>query len=256
MDSVIEEKIDFPKYVGEPRLSPPYGLVVLPSSWIDTCADVWMETIRDNHAISVNLAHLSARLRREGALPKHLAALDNPHRLLKKGMIGKDLKRFEDYYHNGEVVIWGGYDYWCRKYRIKQCKRIAPQGDHLPLWCGRWDFQDPNDAYVANVAGQYTSFAACNVLAHLLDWECTIFVLGHMAKGRYCELEMPVKRQSWEPQTDKDNKKVMAGDNHQWSYLYQRALESKTEIVHVEPTNINTLPVISEARALQVLNGN
>ena len=247
-----EEIITFPTYTGEPKLLPPYGLVVLPSSWIDHCDGRWMGAIRQHLSIAVNLAFLSRRLREDNALPPHLAILDNPHRMLKRGMVGGDLRVFEQYYSDTDVTIWGGFNYWFRRHRIKQSKRTGPEGDHLPEWVGPLAFQDSGDAYVFTVAGQYSSCAACNILAYLLGWQGTIFVVGNMARGPYCKLEIPISR----PELTRDNEKVMAADNHQWSYLYHGALATGVEIVHVEPSPINTVPVVSELKALEVLDDN
>lgn len=254
IENDIEYVFDYPVYEGKPRLKPPYGLVILPSFWLDTCYNGWIEAIKKYRAVSatVNLAFLSARLREADALPDHAVMIDNPHRMIKRNIVGVPIAEFEKYYHDTDVTIWGGYDYWCRKRRIHQQKVYSPGGYHLSRWIVKEEFSDSQDPYVHKVAGQYSSCAACNIVSHLIGWTGTVFVIGNAGQGRYCKLEVFVDK----PILTENSTKVPAADNYQWSFLYQQAIKTGIEIVHVYPSRVTTLPVLGETKALEVLNAN
>lgn len=240
-------------FIGEPDIHPPFGVILLPSFFLDEMDAVWLEWLRDNRdkAITVNLAFLSKRLRDADALPINTAWLDHPK------LYTKNLVKFEDVYdcfhrHREEgYFIWGGYDFWFLDEIVRQRKFHMKDGQKLPLWNGPNDIR-PKGSDPWYFAGQYTSCMAANVLAHLLGWKCTIFIVGNIGGGPYCEIGMETTKR-YDAHFTVDKKRACA-DRTQWWYLREKARETETEIIHVGGST-DTVPRMTEKEVLEVLHG-
>ncbi len=225
--------------------------MVLPSPRLDWVDEQWLEIFLTRTCVSVNTAHLSRRLRRANALPRHVVALDNPKRrasrmLSQFGLAGA--AGLEHCWREPEdVVTWGAYDFWFRREKITHAKRILNTGEEMPEWKGP-DQCGPNDEGIYCFAGQYTSCAACNLAAMLLGWVATVIVLGNSSELGYCKLCIP--QTAWFEDRIAKRKRMTHADDRQWGYLRQRALEHGTEIVHAGDSPTRTVPRVSEEEAL------
>ncbi len=239
-----------------PRLRGPFGVVVLPSPRLDQVDERWLGIFLTRVSVSVNTAHLSRRLRRANALPRHVVALDNPKRrasrvLSQFGLAGA--AGLEHCWREPEdVTTWGAYDFWFRREKIAHKKRILDTGEEMPEWQGPGDC-GPDEGGVYVFAGQYTSCAACNLVAMLLGWNCTVVVLGNSSEHGYCQL--CIRQTAWYKDRLEKRKRMTHADDRQWGYLRQRALEHGTEIVHAGDSPTRTVPRVTEEEALEWLTG-
>lgn len=238
------------------RLTPPYGVVFLPSPVLDTMDDRWLEWIRlhPTQCATVNLAFFSVRFRDAGALPGHTVWIDHPKLYAKGAARYQDVP---DAFANAErdgVRIWGSYEYWFLDERFMQRKVAGPNGEQFPDWCGPDRAAEDKESW-RRFAGQYTSCAACNVLALCLGWRATILVVGNSEAGGYCELSFkPTEKFRKEKIQRHGDDRVASADDLQWNHLRTHARGTDTEIVHVDgPTR--TVPRLTEAEALEVIYG-
>ena len=243
----------------EPRWRGPCGVVVLPSPRLDHVDERWLEIFLTKVSVSVNLAHLSKRLRDANALPRNVVALDNP-----KFRASRELSQFglaaagelERCWREPEdITTWGAYDFWFRRKKINHRKRILDTREEMPEWQGP-DECGPDGEGVYTFAGQYTSCAACNLVAMLLGWHATVVVLGNRGGTGYCELCMPTTAW-WDRRCEERyaERGPSCADDRQWGYLRQRALEHGTEIVHAGDSPTRTVPRVTEEEALDWLTG-
>lgn len=232
----------------EATLQPPFGLVVLPTAWLDRCDERWLAVLRDNpRALTVNLAVMSSRLRKAGALPQNHVAIDNPKVMGSREERGWDLAVLERAYRDVKCV-WGGYDFWIRKNRIRQAKACTAAGEQLPEWCSPARV-GPDPDGIWTFAGQYTSCCACNIAAYLAGWVCTVLVLGNAQGGAYCDLEGVDPK--WA--ATKNSRGTHWADHHQWRWLSLCARDTATRIVHVGDSPCRAVPRVSAERALEAV---
>lgn len=241
-------------FTGSPEIQRPYGVVFLPSFFLDEMDERWLEWIRRNResCASVNLAFFSRRLRDADAVPGHCVWLDSPT-VYRKG--AENVVEFIQLFQFNETVkIWGGFDAWYYNESIRQSIHTLSNGEKLPAWCVD-DRMQLNEQGRRLVAGQYTSCAAVNILSYVLGWFCTIFVVGNMGQGDYCELCLKMTERYQEARRILRKRRYSA-DNHQWWWLRKQAREqSMVEIVHVGNSPTETVPRMSEAEALRILEG-
>lgn len=228
--------------------------MVLPSPHLDRMDERWLGIFLVRTSVSVNVAHLSKRLREANALPRNVIALDNPKMRASRmesqfGLVGAaGLERC--WREPEDVVTWGAYDFWFRREKITHTKRILDTGEEMPEWKGPGEC-GPDDEGIYTFAGQYTSCAACNLIAMLLGWVATVIVLGNSNESGYCELCLP--QTAWYTKWTAARGQSTRADDRQWGYLRQRALEHGTEIVHAGDSPTRTVPRVSEEEALEWL---
>lgn len=221
------------------QLQPPFGLVVLPTAWIDDMDERWLGMLRNSSsAATVNLAIMSARLRQERALPLHHVAIDQPKALAHRHKAWP-LAIFEEAYRNS--YTWGGYDFWFRRNRITQAKDVQPDGQQWPHWCGPREC-GPNAAGAWRFAGQYTVFSACNIVARAIGWDGTVVVLGNREGGAVCHLDGVHPR----IQALKDGASGPYADIAQWRACAAGASNTATRLVHVGDGPDKGIPRMSE----------
>ena len=249
--------MEYSEFTGdaEALLQPPYGLVILPSPDLDYVSDEWIPWIKENrtYCCAVNFVFLSKRLRYGNAVPGQLAVIDHPKFLLKYMTKPDEARRYYESAALDGICIWGGYDYWFRDYRIVQKRTVTDKNEQLPLWCGP-EQAGPDKGGNFHFAGQYSSCSACNILARILGWACTILVLGNKGQGGFCDLVVNLKPEAKKRTDDKYKKSHPKADNLQWWYLRSKALETKTEIIHIGGPAVS-VPRISERAALEAVNG-
>ncbi len=263
LDLVRIAAADIGPYEGTPAPHPPYGVVFLPSAFIDRMDPRWCEWLRNHRGASagVNAVFLSKSLRDEKIMPGHIVFLDNARRWAKWAQDGNEfimLFQFEDnLWPEGEGTrIWGGYDAFFRHEPIHQSRYDFADGVRLPRWCTDERISKNEDGRRL-VAGQYTSCAAVNILAYVMDWNCTIFVVGNRGGGAYCEPCLPMKPEWFVKHPIVDvphDARVPAADRVQWGYLRQQAMnQSGVEIIHVGDSPVDTVPRMAEREALDIL---
>lgn len=241
------------EFEGDFTLRKPYGVVFLPSPYLDTMEESWIDWCRAHpkQCMSVNLGFLSKRMREAGAEPGHSAYIDGP-RLRAKACRTQEEFLAPFIANNHTVCIWGVAPYWHYTNHFNQRKLFTAANETLPMWMGPGK-TGPDEEDEHFFCGVYTSAAACNIMAFVLGWKCTIFVVGNVRKGGNCDLCVPMK-EDWLEQERNRGPRNSATDK-QWYVLRNQALEHGTEIVHVGPSPTKSVPVISETHALEVLHG-
>lgn len=235
------------------RFKTPFAFVVLPSPWIDTADAAWLDVLRGNElATTVNFAYFSTRLRENKALPANQVNLDNFKRFAKQraDFGGLTAYQIEIAYRDQGVRTWGAYDFWFRTERIYQSierEDGRPRGG----WTTSENWGPASDgAYL--FAGLWSSFAACNIMAMLMDGPGTVFVLGEQQSERYCDDVLPLP-QAWYDMRAEHRRTLSRGAaGESWAYLERCARErTGTQIVHVGRGPIKSVLHVTERRVLR-----
>lgn len=244
-------------FTGAPDIRAPFGCVFLPSPFLDTMSPRWIDWIRNhrNHCAAVNAAGFSERLLRNNAAPLHWCWLDPATNYAEGAENHEEQSKAQSIFQFYRGTIWAQHGEIQHK-KIWPVVLMASRGAELPEWMhGHIEVKgDDQDRDGVKLAGQYTACAAANLLAWLLGWKCTIFIVGNMGVGGYCRMAFEPKR-DWTREMN-ERKEVHRADAQQWWWLRKCAKErTGTEIVMVDGPRISTMPWISEREAMEVLHG-